>query len=70
MQIDDDGNPVRAGDVVAFAYGIPPVRVEAKIRDIGGILFAMTPGHKPDKCKLSELRRYVGSFYRIRRTAV
>lgn len=68
--LDDDGRKIRAGDVVSFSYGIPPVGVQAKIADINGVLFAMTPGHKPDKCKLSELRRLVGGFYKIRSIAV
>lgn len=70
MTKDDDGREVRAGDVVLFSYGIPPVRVEAKIADLNGTLFAMTPGHKPDKCKLSELRKHVSNFYKIRSIAV
>lgn len=70
MTKDEDGLPIRAGDVIQFSYGIPPVRVEAKIKDIDGTLYAMTPGHKPDKCRLSELRRHVGNFYRIRSIAV
>lgn len=69
MTKDADGKPIRAGDVISFSYGIPPVGVEAKIADVNGVLFAMTPGHKPDKCKLSELRQCVGEFYRIRSIA-
>ena len=63
---DAEGKPIRAGDVVSFSYGIPPVRVEAKVKDINGVLYAMTPGHNPAKCKISELSRHVGEFYRIR----
>lgn len=67
---DEDGKTVKAGDVIMFAYGTPGVRVEAPIVDIRGELFAMTPGHKPDKCKLRDLRKYVGEFWRIRSQAV
>lgn len=66
MPLEDmDGNPVAAGDIIVFCYGIPPVRVEATLSDINGTLWAMTPGHKPEKCKLDELRRYVGDFHKL-----
>lgn len=70
MTRDSNGREVRAGDVISFSYGIPPVGVQAKITSIGGVLFAMTPGHSPDKCKLSKLKQYVGDFYKIRSFAV
>lgn len=66
MTRDSDGQEIHVGDVISFSYGIPPVGVQAKIADIGGVLFAMTPGHKPDKCKLSAVKRHVGDFYKIR----
>lgn len=66
MTRDSEGQEVRCGDVISFSYGIPPVGVQAKIANVSGVLFAMTPGHKPEKCQLSELRRHVGYFYKIR----
>jgi hypothetical protein len=66
MQFNDlDGNPVTAGDTIVFCYGIPPVRVEAKIAEADGEIWAMTPGHKPDRCKLKELRKHVGEFHKL-----
>ncbi|MDW9400929.1 hypothetical protein GOB45_29500 [Sinorhizobium meliloti] len=62
---DSDGNRIKAGDVITFSYGIPGVRVEAPIVDIRGELFAMTPGHTPHKCKLKDLRKYVGEFWKL-----
>jgi hypothetical protein len=67
---DAEGKPIREGDVIMFSYGIPPVRVEAKVAKLNGVVFAMTPGHNPAKCELSKLRQYVGDFYRIRSTTV
>ena len=64
---DDDGQPVAAGDTITFSYGIPGTRVEAPIVDINGTLFAMTPGHTPEKCKLADLRKYVGVFWKLKR---
>ncbi|MBX5131655.1 hypothetical protein HJB80_02970 [Rhizobium lentis] len=64
--MDMDGNPVVAGDTIVFSYGIPPVRVEAKLSDIDGTLWALTPGHKPDRCKLKDLPKYVGEFYKLK----
>ena len=51
---DDDGRPVSEGDKIMFSYGIPSTRVEAPITKINGALYAMTPGHKPEKCKLAD----------------
>ncbi len=65
---DDDGRQVIAGDVIRFSFGMPGTRVEAKIQDVGGTLYAMTPDHNPKKCKLEDLRRHVGGFWKIRGT--
>ena len=66
---DEDGKTVKAGDLITFSYGIPGVRVEAPIVDIRGELFAITLGHTPDKCKLRDLRKHVGEFWKIRGAA-
>lgn len=63
---DEDGKTVKDGDTITFSYGIPPVRVEAKIAEIKGELFAMTPGHNPDRCKVKDLPKHVGEFWKIR----
>lgn len=63
----DDGYSTRAGDMIMFSYGIPPVRVESEIIDRNGRLIALTPGHYPPECELRKLRGYVGAWYRIGR---
>ena len=62
--LDDDGVPVRAGDIVRFNYGIPPVVVDAQIVKRHGRLIALTPGHNPAECNLRTLRKYVGNWYK------
>ncbi|NTG00046.1 hypothetical protein G6L30_07920 [Agrobacterium rhizogenes] len=61
---DDESKLIKAGDRINFSYGIPGNRVDADIIDLNGELWALTPGHKPDRCKLSVLRRYVGHFWK------
>ena len=61
---DDEGERVTEGDVIHFSYGIPPIGVDAPIERVNGVLYAMTPEHNPKKCRLSELREYVGNFYK------
>lgn len=60
---DDDGKRVTQGDWVSFTYGIPPVYVKAEVVRQGNLLIVLTPNHKPEQCRLSELRECVGSFY-------
>lgn len=62
---DMDGKPVAAGDTIVFSYGIPPVRVEARLAESGGEVWALTPGHKPDRCKLKDLPKHVGEYYKL-----
>lgn len=63
--IDSDGQRVKAGDSIQFSFGIPPVRVIAKVERIGSRLYAMTPDHNPKHCQLSKLREYVEHFYKV-----
>lgn len=64
MKIRDvDGIEVSAGDIVHFAYGIPPVGVDAAVIDRGGTLIALTPGHKPSECAVKDLKKHVGEFW-------
>jgi len=62
---DDDGEEVQDGDEIFFSYGIPPVRVTAQVEYFEGELWALTPGHNPSRCRLSELRDYVELFYKL-----
>ena len=59
---DDDGVEVTPGCVVCFAYGIPPVYVEAEVVDRNGKLILLTPGHSPKESTVAMLRRDF-SFY-------
>lgn len=56
---DGDGVPVRAGSVIIFNYGIPPVYVEAKVVIRRGKLVALAPDHNPKQWPLRLLSRYV-----------
>lgn len=62
--LDDDRVPVKDGDTVRFAYGIPPVVVDANIIERDGKLIGLCPGHTPPKFNLRSLRRYVGVWYK------
>lgn len=62
--LDDDGVPVRAGDIVRFNYGIHPVVVNAKIVKRHGRLIALTPWDDPAECNLRSLRKYAGNWYK------
>lgn len=62
---DDDGVRIKQGMWVSFCYGIPPVYVRGLVgRDKKYVLTVLTPDHNPKSCRLSELREFVGSFYR------
>ena len=60
---DDDGVEVREGDMIHFAYGIPPVGVIAPIICRDGKLIVITKGHKPEECPLASLRKHVSNFW-------
>ena len=64
MTKDSFGEVVKAGDIVSFSYGIPPVGVKAKVVDRDGKLIVLTPGHNPEECNLRSLRTHVGDFYK------
>ena len=59
---DDNGDRVSAGDSVSFSYGIPPVRVIAKVTQRRNQLIALTPGHTPAECNLWDLRKHAGGW--------
>lgn len=60
---DSDGVVVKPGDAVRFSYGIPPVGVCAEVIERDGRLIALTPGHNPKECPVSQLKRHVGDFW-------
>lgn len=62
---DSDGAEVRAGDFIHFSFGIPGRAVDAEVVEENGRLVALTPGCKPEKCRLDELRKHVGEFWKI-----
>lgn len=64
VMLDSDGDKVTDGDEITFSYGIPPVRVCAQVEAFEGELWALTPGHNPSRCRLSELRDHVELFYK------
>ena len=62
---DDDGFDVSPGDWISFSYGIPPVRVDAKVSLKKSVLiFTVLGRHKPREMPLSSLRRHVGCWYK------
>lgn len=62
---DSDGNPIVAGDRIAFVYGIPPVRAEGPIVDRDGELIVLTPDHNPTECRVADLEQHVGIFWKV-----
>jgi hypothetical protein len=60
---DSDGVEVTAGCTIHFGYGIPPVPVVAPVVERKGVLIALTEGHNPSECRVSELKRHVGDFW-------
>jgi len=64
VMLCDDGEKVGDGDEIIFSYGIPPVRVCAQVEAFEGELWALTPGHNPSRCRLSELRAHVELLYK------
>jgi hypothetical protein len=64
VMLCDDGEQVSDGDEITFSYGIPPVRVCARVEAFEGELWALTPGHNPSRCRLLELRSHVELFYK------
>lgn len=62
---DDDGELVQGGDSVQFSYGIPPVRVVAKLVQRRNKLLVLTPGHAPAESNLRNLRKHVGEWFKL-----
>lgn len=62
---DDDGEDIYIGDTIHFFYGIPPICVDAPVVVRGGEILVLTPEHSPKQCKLKNLKKYAGSFWRV-----
>lgn len=63
--LDCDKAQVSDGDSISFTYGIPPVKVIAKIREENGRLIGTCIGnHHPKEFNLRSLRSYVGEWYK------
>ena len=63
---DDMGEEVKVGDRIAFSYGIPRNYVVARVARRKKRLVALTPGHNPARCNLSELREHVGGWVKLK----
>jgi hypothetical protein len=61
--LDSDGIEVKSGCTIHFGYGIPGRGVDAPVIERNGKLIALTAGHKPSECPVSELKRHVGDFW-------
>ena len=62
---DMDGKTVKAGDVIAFSFGIPPRRVEGVLFERDGQLIMPTPDVTPKEATLPMLRKHVGGFWKV-----
>lgn len=60
---DSDGDEVTAGCYVRFSYGIPPTSVLGDVIERNGRLIVLTPGHRPEECPVSTLKKHVGVFW-------
>jgi len=61
---DDDGEWVYAGDTITFSFGIPPVRVKARIMNRSGTLWVLPHNPRTEGCPLRALRGYVGAWWK------
>ncbi len=62
---DEDGKDVRAGDVIRWEYGIPPVGVVSDIHEEGGELIAVhRDNHNPQCYALRLFRKHGIQFWR------
>ena len=59
---DRYGNKVKEGCLIESSYGIPPVKIVGTVTKIDGVLWVLTPGHNPSKCKLTSFKRHLGEF--------
>lgn len=64
-EIDNDGETVRAGDLIAFSFGIPGRRVEGRLFARNGQLIMPTPDVTPKEATIPMLRKHVGGFWKV-----
>lgn len=65
--IDSDGVRVFEGDQIEFSYGIPSVHVKGRVvLGTDGRLHVSTPHTYPKMCSITNLRKSVGLFYKVR----
>ena len=64
---DMDGVTVKAGDKIAFSFGIPGRRVEGVLFERDGKLIMPTPDVTPKEATLDQLRYHVGGFWKVGR---
>ena len=58
---DVDGKKIHVGDTLVGSYGIPPVRVEAKVIKEKGIFKIKTPDHNPKEVTVRQAVRYLSA---------
>lgn len=64
---DNEGETVKAGDTIAFSFGIPPRRVEGVLFERDGKLIMPCEGVTPKEATLPMLRHHVGGFWKVGR---
>lgn len=62
---DNEGETVRAGDLIAFSFGTPGRRVEGRLFTRAGQLIMPTPDVTPKEATLPMLRKHVGGFWKV-----
>ena len=63
---DEDGRVVKAGDTIAFSFGIPPVRVEGTLFERHGKLIMPTPNHNPKEATIGQIKHHCELFWIVR----
>jgi len=61
---DDDCNWTYEGDTITFSFGIPPLKVTAKIMNRSGSLWVFPDNRRYAECPLRALRGYVGAWWK------
>ena len=62
---DNDGETVRAGDLIYFSFGIPGRRVEGRLIERDGVLIMPTPDVTPKEATIPMLHKHVGGFWKV-----
>lgn len=61
---DSEGTDIYEGDVLSGSYGIPPVGIRAPVEFHAGAFYAITSGHNPSICLLSEFIEHIAPTVR------